>query len=146
MEGRGRPADGPLDGDGRRSIYVEVRRNFLSPLMLAFDMPIPFSAMGARSVSNVPAQSLILMNDPLVIDQSQRWAQRLLSEYPDPQRRIVAAFESALGRGPTEVQRQRVDEFLDAQAARYGAGPGDLRVWADLCHTLFNMKQFIFLD
>src|SRR5262249_30638086 len=38
MEGRGRPSkSGPLDGAGRRSIYLEVRRNFLSPIMRAFD-------------------------------------------------------------------------------------------------------------
>ena len=39
LDGRGRPASGPLDGDGRRSIYIAVRRNFLSPLLLAFDTP-----------------------------------------------------------------------------------------------------------
>ena len=39
MEGRGRPASGPLDGAGRRSIYIRLRRNFLPPLMTAFDMP-----------------------------------------------------------------------------------------------------------
>ncbi len=32
MEGRGRPGhSGPLDGDGRRSLYLTVRRNFLEP-------------------------------------------------------------------------------------------------------------------
>ena len=32
LEGRGRPAaTGPLDGDGRRSVYLAVRRNFLNP-------------------------------------------------------------------------------------------------------------------
>src|SRR4029079_8039316 len=55
MQGRGRPKESrPLDGGGRRSIYVAVRRNFLSPLMLAFDTPIPFTAIGRRNVSNVP--------------------------------------------------------------------------------------------
>ena len=48
-EGRGRPASGPLDGDGRRSLYLAVRRNFLSPLLLAFDTPIPFSTVGRRT-------------------------------------------------------------------------------------------------
>ena len=43
QDGRGRPASGPLDGDGRRSLYLSVRRNFLSPFLLAFDTPIPFS-------------------------------------------------------------------------------------------------------
>ena len=73
QEGRGRPASGPLDGDGRRSIYLAVRRNFLSPLLLAFDTPIPFSTVGRRTVSNVPAQALILMNDPFVHQQAEAW-------------------------------------------------------------------------
>ena len=49
MDGRGRPgSSGPLDGDGRRSLYLDVRRNFLSPMILAFDTPIPFTTMGRR--------------------------------------------------------------------------------------------------
>src|SRR5690606_32342136 len=60
MTGRGRPGrSGPLDGDGRRSIYLEVRRNFPVPMLSAFDTPVPHSTMGARLESNVPAQSLI---------------------------------------------------------------------------------------
>src|SRR5262245_64560520 len=43
MVGRGRPGtSGPLDGAGRRSIYLNVRRNFLTPMFLAFDYPVPF--------------------------------------------------------------------------------------------------------
>ncbi len=52
MEGRGRPKQsGPLDGDGRRSIYLNVRRNFFNPMFQAFDAPVPFSTHG-------PAQRL----------------------------------------------------------------------------------------
>ncbi len=55
--GYGRPdASGPLDGDGRRSIYMKVRRNFLPPMMVAFDTPPPIQTTGRRTVSNVPAQ------------------------------------------------------------------------------------------
>src|SRR4029079_5525704 len=51
MLGRGRPEkSGPLDGDGRRSIYTMARRNFLPTLMLTFDMPSPFSTIGRRNV------------------------------------------------------------------------------------------------
>src|SRR5262249_31419330 len=79
QDGGGRPASGPLDGDGRRSIYLAVRRNFLSPMLLAFDTPSPFSTVGRRTVSNVPAQSLILMNDPFVHQQARVWARRVLA-------------------------------------------------------------------
>ena len=47
QDGRGKPDSGPLDGNGRRSIYVQVRRNFLTPLLLAFDYPLP-SALWER--------------------------------------------------------------------------------------------------
>ena len=79
MDGRGRPGkSGPLDGDGRRSLYLNVRRNFLTPMFLAFDFPVPFSTMGRRNVSNVPAQALTLMNDPFVVQQARLWADRVL--------------------------------------------------------------------
>ena len=81
MDGRGRPQhSGPLDGDGRRSIYLSVRRNFLNPMFLAFDTPVPFSTMGRRNVSNVPAQALTLMNDPLVAHLARLWADRLIAD------------------------------------------------------------------
>ena len=57
MIGRGRPAaSGALDGDGRRTIYLSVRRNFLSPMLLAFDYPIPFSTNGRRSANSVASR------------------------------------------------------------------------------------------
>ena len=55
---------------------LNVRRNFLNPMFLAFDTPAPFSTMGRRNVSNVPAQALTLMNDPLVVSQARLWAER----------------------------------------------------------------------
>ena len=57
MEGRGRPADdGPLDGDGRRSIYLSVPQ-LRRPLLTAFDTPPPATTAGPRTVSNVPGSS-----------------------------------------------------------------------------------------
>ena len=85
MEGRGRPGkSGPLDGGKRRSLYAEIRRNFLPPFMLTFDMPSPFNTMGRRSVSNVPAQALTMMNDPFVLEEAKtlggRFAQRFFND------------------------------------------------------------------
>ena len=44
--------------------------------MLAFDTPTPFSSMGRRNVSNVPAQPLILLNDPLVVELADDWSKQ----------------------------------------------------------------------
>jgi hypothetical protein len=144
MEGRGRPKAGPLDGAGRRSLYTAVRRNFLPPFHLAFDYPIPFSTMGRRSNSNVPAQSLVLMNDPFVAAEAERWARQLLTE-PDPAKRLTMAYATAFSRELQAPERSMLDEFLDRQAELHGTSRDDLKVWSDLAHLLFNKKEFIFI-
>lgn len=150
MKGRGRPGlSGPLDGDGRRSIYTTILRNFLPPMMLVFDMPAPFSAFGKRNVSNVPAQSLTLMNDPFVIEQAGYWAKSILKSASQPEARIEAIYLRALSRKPNAEEVAEGITFLKAQAASYGCeGEGALdefQIWQDYCHALFNVKEFIHL-
>jgi hypothetical protein len=146
QDGRGRPGSGPLDGDGRRSIYLGVRRNFLSPLMLAFDTPSPFSTVGRRTVSNVPAQSLILMNGPFVHQQAGLWARRALARGGSAAGRVAGMYLDAFGRPPTEAERAACLDFLARQAKLSKVEPDAPAVWADLAHALFNAKEFIFLN
>ena len=147
MEGRGRPGrSGPVDGAGRRTIYVEIRRNFISPMMLAFDAPIPHSSVGRRSSSNVPAQALIMMNDPFVVEQSRIWAKRILGTGKDDTERVKNAYQLAFGRLPDQQEALTASAFLAAQAKIHGeAQPGE-KAWSDLCHSLFNVKEFVFVN
>jgi hypothetical protein len=146
LDGRGKPASGPLDGDGRRSLYLAVRRNFLSPLLLAFDTPSPFSTMGRRTVSNVPAQALILLNDPFVHQQAEVWARRVLAAKGTDKERITGMYQSAFSRPPTDEEMKDCLDFLEQQGKAAGKKPNDVAVWADLAHVLFNVKEFIFLN
>ncbi len=139
LEGRGRPASGPIDGDGRRSIYLGVRRNFLSPFLLAFDTPSPFSTVGRRSVSNVPAQSLILLNDPFVQQMARRWAKTILATPAAATTRVQRMYLAAFGRYPTAEESKACVEFIAA------AGKDEFDAWADLAHSLMNVKEFVFV-
>jgi hypothetical protein len=151
MTGRGRPnTSGPLDGDHRRSIYLEVRRNFLNPFLIAFDFPMPSSTTGRRNDSNVPAQALGLLNDPLMDLMSQRWVQQI-DQLPSPHRRIELMFQTALGRPPTDTELRRCMEFVSSysQETNESSEPSeqstDLTAWQDLAHLLLNAKEFWFL-
>jgi hypothetical protein len=152
MDGTGRPDhSGPPDGERRRSLYQEVRRNFLSPFLLAFDAPVPASTVGERTSSNVPAQALILMNDPFVAEEARRWAERLLQGAArEPRERLEEVYLAALGRRPSEREAREALEFLVEEAEAYGVPPAERpsspRAWADLCHVVFNLKEFIFID
>jgi len=96
-------------GDDRRSIYVKVIRNSLPPFLTTFDSPVPFATRGQRDATNVPAQSLTLLNDPNVISWARSWALRTASITPDEQR-IRQMFRQAFSREAT------ADEVTQSQA------------------------------
>jgi hypothetical protein len=148
LEGRGRPKDsGPIDGEGRRSVYIAVRRNFPEPLLQAFDFPNPHTTIGRRSVSNVPAQALALMNNPLVTQQARAWAEQELRDRPASgvQERIERLYRAAFCRPPTAHELAQGEAFLAVQSQEYNAGVDDPGVWADYCHVLVNVKEFVFV-
>ncbi len=155
MEGRGRPdQSGPLDGDGRRSLYLSVRRNFLNPMLLAFDAPVPFSTVGRRNVSNVAAQALTMMNDPLVARQARLWAERALASRSRSDRdRFNRMFLTGFSRPASEPEARAALAYIAGHpSARRDPGNPDpsreatLQAWTDLCHVLVNMKEFIFVE
>ena len=142
QEGRGRPQSGPVDGAGRKSIYIGVRRNFLSSFLLAFDAPIPFSTVGRRSVSNVPAQALIMMNDPFVHQQAKLWAAKVIKTVPDTDKRLESMFIQAFSRKPQPLEIKHCLEHLE-NSKKDG---DEVEVWASLAHAIWNAKEFIWVN
>ena len=144
MTGRGGKKNGPLDGAGRRSIYGSVYRNFLSPFMLAFDQPAPFGTKGKRSVSNVPAQSLALMNDPFVIGQCKMMGENIFQAKKPKSESVDYLFEMITGKPPSQKAQEKIHAFLETQTKEHGSLSEE--VWADLAHVLINSKGFLFIN
>ena len=107
----GAPVGGNSD---RRSIYVRVQRTALDPFLRSFDFPEPFSTVGRRDVTNVPAQSLTLMNDPRVNALAGNWAGRILADpkLTRDEDRIRRMMEAALGRPATAVEIETFRDYL----------------------------------
>jgi len=151
MQGRGRPNEsGPIDGNGRRSIYLEVRRNFLEPMMTTFDMPIPFSTFGKRDVTNVPSQSLIIMNDPFVAQQAEIMAKKLLAAGElSFEEKISWLYMRAFSRHATAEELVKAKEFIamlqNMEAQKEIEIDKELELWKQYCHSIFNLKEFIYL-
>nr|WP_281500989.1 PSD1 and planctomycete cytochrome C domain-containing protein [Cellulophaga sp. F20128] len=152
MQGRGRPAtSGPLDGGGRRSIYQEVRRNFLEPMMTTFDRPMPFSTFGKRNVTNVPSQSLIIMNDPFVAKQAELMAQQLLAAANlSFENKVNWVYMKTFSRSATADEITKAKTFITMlQNRKEQELPKGLdketSIWTTYCHSIFNLKEFIYL-
>lgn len=95
----------------RRSVYVSVIRNRMDPFLATFDAPVPFSTKGSRDVTNVPAQSLMLMNDKFVSGAAANFARRTES--------VEAMWMMALGRTPSAEELAAAEAFLRGTEQRY---------------------------
>ncbi len=146
QDGRGKPASGPLDGLGRRSVYLQVRRNFLPPLFLAFDYPLPISTEGRRGISAVASQALLMLNNEFVNEQAELWAERTLQAHEGTQERIEEMYLRAYGRPPVQSEISEIEGFLASQARlREASGHDDPAIWADLAHAVLNTAEFLFV-
>ena len=101
----------------RRSVYVQVIRNRLDPFLTAFDMPVPSVPRGRRDATNVPAQSLALLNDPVIQGWAADWASRVKMEAGD-EARVRRLFREALGREPKAEELSASRRFLEGQKAQ----------------------------
>ena len=113
----GKPTGG---ASNRRSVYVEVKRNSLDPFLRVFDFPEPFTATGRRNVTNVPAQSLTMMNDKRVSDLATSWGTRVNNAPSlNQEQRIEQMFLQAFGRRPTSSEVSEIAAYLEGTAQHY---------------------------
>ena len=141
---------GPLDGDGRRSLYLKVTRMEGPRFLELFDLPDQTATRGRRDRTNVPAQALALLNDPFVIDQSRVWGEALAARGDETiAGRIDYIFVRALGRSAHPRERERLLAFVDRLAKLYdvkpAAIPSNKKIWQDIGHAMFNMKELIYI-
>ncbi len=141
---------GPLDGDGRRSIYIKFQLMESAQFLSAFNLPGGKIAQGRRDASNVPAQSLALLNDPFVLAMADHWSESLVTdESKTVGERITRMFESALGRPPATSELLRFEMTINELAKIHHAVPSELLasrpIWTDAAHVVFNFKEYIFI-
>jgi len=86
----------------------------------------------------VPAQSLILLNDPFVHEQANLWAKRVLKDPGTVEERLKGMYLSAFAHVPNDDELTACKEFLKGHDT-------DVKKWAELAHMLFNVKEFLYV-
>ena len=148
----------------RRGVYIHWQRQFLHPMLRAFDAPTREECTAQRPVSNTPLAALTLMNDPTFVEAAKGFALRILNEAgATDQQRLVWAWQTALGREPSGKELNVARAFLvetrkryqaDAKAADKLLAVGILRLpvdiakpetaaWTVLGQTLLNLSETI---
>ncbi|MCA9048001.1 MAG: PSD1 domain-containing protein [Planctomycetaceae bacterium] len=134
----------------RRTVYAEVSRFDLNPLLARFDFPDPNAHAERRTETNTPLQKLFLLNSSFMLKQSQAFTNRVLeqttsitesdsTDSPDVvEHHIRTAFRLAL-------QRQPHPEEL-AAAVRYIPKDTPEEGLQQVAQTLLAANEFWWLD
>ena len=137
----------------QRSIYLPVVRGVLPTMFQLFDFASPDRPVAQRDESNVPAQSLYLMNNPWVIEQARHAAKQLLSVKDiDANERVEHLYRRAFSRSPSTEEARIAMRFLN-DPEQLLPGPKNkpavlsseqLREerWLSLCQAIFASAEF----
>lgn len=153
------------DRQWRRGLYVHWQRQFLHPMMKAFDAPSREECTAQRPLSNTPLAALTLLNDPTFVEAARGLADRILSESPGQtdDGRIRYGMMRVVSRVPDSDEllvlktlltsaRARYADDLDAARLSTSAGlsetddtvnPLELAAWTTVARALLNLDETI---
>ena len=117
----------------RRGVYVYRRRSLPYPMFDTFDHPDMNVTAGARNVSTVPTQALTLLNNPFVLSQAERLADRVRRETTDPLEQVDRAYRIALARPPAKAEMAVATDLIRKQSL------------TAFTHVLLNLDEFVYM-
>ena len=148
----------------RRGVYMHWQRQFLHPMLKAFDAPSREECTAKRATSNTPLAALVLLNDPTFVEAARNLAQRVLTESKgsDPER-LTWAMKQVLSREPNAREADIMLEVLvknrtifkqnkqgALQLLAIGLSPRDQTLdpvehaaWTEVCRLLLNLHETI---
>lgn len=108
----------------RRGIYVHWQRQFLHPMMKAFDAPSREECTVQRQRSNTPQAALVLLNDPTFLEAARCFAHKLMQQkHAGDRERIQNAVLQALGRQPDDAELSILLAMLENSRKEYHSNP-----------------------
>lgn len=125
-----RPGSGwhtsPPEQQGRRSVYIFVKRTLGVPLLDSFDFATPDQPIARRATTTIAPQALILLNSQFMEQQAAAFAARLVKEAPaGNEAQVKSAFELAFGRAPSSDELELSLAHLEHQRQAYAELPAD---------------------
>ena len=132
----------------RRSIYVQVRRRAPHTMLDTFDAPVLSPNCDARAVTTVAPQSLLLLNDPFVIEQSEALATQLRATAGDRRERVIRGWRQLFSRAPGEQEIAAALKFWEEGIALQPKTSKDasLAAAAAMWQVLMGSNRFLYVD
>jgi hypothetical protein len=119
------------------------------PFLALFDGPDTNASTEKRPSSTVPLQALFWMNHPLVKEQAEGLARRLLALPAD--QRIDRAHRWAYARPASRAETDHAHRYIERYKSELvrAATPADrldLEAWTSYARIVLTANEFVFLD
>jgi hypothetical protein len=134
-----------------RSLYLPIVRDQVPEVLALFDFANPGLVTGDREKTNVPSQSLYLLNNPQVQALSDAFARRVYDSAKDQNTRITNAYLLAFGRPASAQEQQAARSFFNnyatsaAKAKQKGKDVAEY-AWSAFCQALMASAEFRYLN
>ena len=135
-----------------RSVYLPLIRDQIPEFLSIFDFPDASLVNGDRDTTNVPSQSLFLMNNVQAQGLADAFAQRIGKLEGTPEEKLSQAYQLAFGREPTQKERDALFAFwtrFPQEAGKNKAIPKESikgLTLASFCQALFASAEFRYLN
>jgi hypothetical protein len=130
----------------RRSVYRFLFRSLPDPLMDSLDCPDGSQLTPVRSASVTALQALALLNDKLIVRQSEHIAERIAARVAGVERSEPPARDTVIAKHVYELYRLILArEPSAAEAAAVGAYMTKHGL-ANGCRVLLNSNEFVFVE
>ena len=146
----------------RRGVYMHWQRQYLHPMLKAFDAPSREECTVQRPQSNTALAALVLLNDPTFTEAARAFAARIVKEGgATTSDRLNFAFREAVSRPADTEEQQMLDALLSRSQTYYksnpkkaeqflkiglapqpkGIDPSELASWTIVARTVLNLNE-----
>jgi hypothetical protein len=141
----GPPQDVESPDNKKRTVYSRIGRS-PSRMLSLFDFPEPTVSGEQRTVTNVPTQSLFLLNSDMMMRQAAAFVKRLgvndADGEPQSIESIHRAYRILYGRRAAEREVNLALEFLNKSRAE---GSGAMS-WQQYAQSLLSAGEFYYIN
>ena len=147
----------------RRGLYSFIKRTVPPPVMLVFDASNRDQCEVNRLRTNTPLQALVLLNDPLVLEASRVFAEKLMQQNLSMEEKVSVAFRSIACRKPKDEELKILLNYLEEEKSKFAGSPEkakefinageyphaeiqditSLAALMQVVHTIYNMEESI---
>lgn len=148
----------------RRGVYMHWQRQFLHPMLRAFDAPSREECTGQRAISNTPLAALTLLNDPTFLEAEKVFALQAMEQGGETEdSRIRWMWIRSLSRNPNSRELKVLSQLYQSSFKEFQSNPKQaeeltkvgmfpvpeksdlvqLASWMTVARAIFNLNEMV---